>query len=140
MSVNLTNDTILSKTEELCQAILDHPSFQELIHMIDTFFATPEAMAQYEQLVNKQRELQAKEQSGEPISRQEIEQFKEEEYLLFQNEIIRQFMYAQKQFEEIHNDISQRVIKTIELGRLPVAEDFNTGSCGCGGNCSCGGH
>lgn len=142
MSVSLTNDTIVAKTEELCQAILDHPVYLELIHMIDTFFSNQDAMAQYELLVGKQRTLQEREQSGALISTEEIEQFKEEQYQLLQNDVIRQFLFAQKQFEDVHNEISERIIKTVELGRIPTDADLKKGSCGCGneGGCSCGGH
>jgi hypothetical protein len=61
------------------------------------------------------------------------------EMQIYDNERIRQFIYAQREFNKLHDLISAYVIGTIELGRLPGKEELNThsGGCGCGGNCGC---
>jgi cell fate (sporulation/competence/biofilm development) regulator YlbF (YheA/YmcA/DUF963 family) len=134
----IDTEEIVQKTEELCQTIIGQNAFQDLRTMIDTFADNQEAIMQYERFMNKQNRLQQKQRTGEQLTQEEIEDFEQEDYNLFQNQTIRQFIYAQKEFERIHSLVSTYVVKSIELNRLPEEADFQSNGCGCGGNCGCG--
>jgi cell fate (sporulation/competence/biofilm development) regulator YlbF (YheA/YmcA/DUF963 family) len=134
----IDTEEIVQKTEELCHAILGQTAFQDLRQMIDSFADDEESIKQYELFMNKQNKLQQKQRMGEPLTQEEIEDFEQEDYKLFQNQTIRQFIYAQKEFERVHSLVSTYVVKTIELNRLPEEADFQSNSCGCGGSCGCG--
>ena len=60
MALTAEDTTILDKTKELCQSILDHPDFQELRRNIDTFMADESAKQEYQSLVEKSEELHHK--------------------------------------------------------------------------------
>lgn len=130
---------IMEKTEELCLAILKQPSFKEMKKSISDFVSNETAIDQYNELMDKQRMLRQKQHSGVELTQEDIDAYEMEEYKLYKNPIARKFLYAQREFEQVHDFISQYVIKTIELDRIPTVEDFASGGCGCGGNCGCGG-
>ena len=60
----ITEDAILQKTRELCQAIVDQPEFQSLRRHVDTFLANEESKNQYQLVVEKGEALQQKQQMG----------------------------------------------------------------------------
>lgn len=142
MITKLDMGPIIEKTKELCQTLLDQPPFKELTQLIDNFAANEQATMQYNQLVEKQRYLQQKQQNGLQLTQQEVEDFKREEAKLYENQYIRQFIYAQNQFEKVYSTVNKYVVKSIELNRLPTEQELKEKSsgCGCGGNCGCGGH
>lgn len=136
MSIKIKTEEIVAHMEQVCTALLEQAAYQELRGMLERFSEDRAAIEQYEQFAQKQDTLQYKEDQGEMISEDEIKEYEEEELALYNNDTIREFLYAQEQFSKIHSLINQYIIKTIELGRLPQPRDikFNS-SCGCGGNC-----
>lgn len=137
-------DLIVQKTEDLCVTVLSQPSFKELKEMVDRFTSNQDAIAQYNRVAEKQQILRQKQRSGAQLTQEEINDFEQEDYSLYANEITRQFLYAQREFGKVHKLVSQYVVKTIELNRLPDENDLNSGGCGCGsggcggGSCGCG--
>jgi len=129
-------NVITQKTKELCQAILDHPELREARQRIQTFVADGSARAQYEGLMARGQELQQKQQRSQ-LTREEISSFEKEREALLANPVARGFLDAQEEMHQVHHSINQYVSKTLELGRVPTEEDFESEECGHGG-CGCG--
>lgn len=127
---------ITQKTIELCQAILDQPEMRSAQQRIQMFIGDHKAKSLYEGLMAKGQALQQKQQSAQQLSGEEIADFEKDREVLLSNPIARGFLDAQEELHEIQHSVQKLVSKTIELGRLPTAEDMEEGSCGHG--CGCG--
>ena len=133
-----TEDTpVIRKTKELCQTILEQPSYQELRQAIEAFLGDNASVDQYQRLCDLQEELGHKQSHGESLTNEEVEAFEKEERDFLANPAARPFIQAQRKLHEIETTISTYVRKTFELGRIPQESDF-AGGCGCGsGGCGC---
>ncbi|MDP4086315.1 MAG: YlbF family regulator [Bacillota bacterium] len=133
-------EAIREKTEELCQLIIDQAAFPELRGMITDFFANEEAQFLYNDVLEKQRTLQQKQQQGFELTREDINTFDEAREKIYLNPVSRDFLYASQELDKVQDLVIKYVLKTIELERIPTVEDLVEEGCGCGGSCSCGGH
>ncbi|WML43439.1 YlbF family regulator [Neobacillus sp. PS3-40] len=133
-------EEIRVKTEELCQLIIDQAAFPELRAMINDFFVNEEAKFLYNDVMEKQRALQQKQQQGLQLSREDINVFDEAREKIYLNPVSRDFLYASQELDKVQNLVIKYVLKTVELERIPTEEDLIEEGCGCGGSCSCGGH
>jgi len=88
--------------------------------------------------MTKHRAVQEKEQQNLELTQAEIEGYQQDEMALYENDVIRRFLYAQREFHHLHHRVSQYLMKTFEYGRLPAPNEWKHGGCGCGGNCGCG--
>jgi len=128
--------TVTLKTRELCQAILDEPALRTARESIDRFMADERTKAQYEMLMSKGQALQQKQQSAQKLTDAEIAEFEKERDALMANPVAVSFMKAQEELHDIHETVNKHVSKTLELGRVPTEDDFESG--GCGSGCGCG--
>lgn len=133
-------EEIKAKTEALCQVILDQPAFEELKKMIHNFYADQEAQSIYNNVIELQEFLEQKQRHGIEITREEIEELDEAREAVYTHPVSRDFLYANREFDKVKDWVTQSVIKTIELGRIPDEEDLFGGRCACGSSCGCGGH
>ncbi|MCS7089139.1 MAG: YlbF family regulator [Verrucomicrobiota bacterium] len=129
------NDAIGQKTRELCATILEDAGFQSAQRSIQAFLDDEKARAQYEEVVSLGQALRRKQQYGEPLSEEEVQQFERARESLLANEVARRFLDAQAALEEMRQAIQQQVSLTMELGRMPTEEDIH--GCGCGSGCGC---
>lgn len=106
--------------------------------MFDEFVSDDEAVSRHERFMEEKNRLRSKQQAGLEWTREEIEAHEQEEYALYENPVIRRFLFAQRELSNLHQQISTYFVKAIELNRLPGPGDFEKGSCGCGGNCGSG--
>src|SRR5262245_26084056 len=136
METTTREDLIAQKTKELCQAILDQPSMRSARQRIQTFVADEKSRSQYEDLVAKGQALQQKQQRAQPLTGEEISQFEKQREDLLNNPVARGFMDAQEEMHQVHASVNQYVTKTLELGRMPTAEDLGEGG-NCGQGCGC---
>jgi len=127
-----------TKTNELCQAILDEISSNGIRKRIDAFLADTSARNAYETLMSKGQALQEKQHSGQPLDPVEIAAFEKDRDTLLKNPVATGFLDAQEEMHEIQHAVKKMVGKTIELGRIPNTEDLAEG--GCGHGCGCHGH
>lgn len=134
MESTTVQSTLMEKTRELCQAILDEPSMRSIRSRIDTFMNDEQARGQYEQVVNKGQALQEKQQNAQPLTGEEIADFEGDRDALLNNPVARGFLDAQEELRNVQNSVSKYVNKTFELGRMPTEEDITEG---CGHGCSC---
>ena len=136
METNTQTETVVvQKTRELCEAIVQQPEFQAIRQQMDTFMADPETQKQYESLNERHHHLQHKQQQGVQLAPAEISAFDAERDAFFSNPVAKGFVDAQQAMHEIQHEINQLVSKTFELGRVPSAEDLESGSCGSGCGC-----
>ena len=134
-----TEESIVTqKTRELCAAIVSHPEFQASQQRIEAFMTNEAARSQYESVVTKGQALQQKQQQAQPLEDAEIAAFEAERDALLKNAVARGFMEAQDRLHSLQHSILKPINKTLELGRVPTAEDLEE-SCGHGG-CGCHDH
>lgn len=136
MSTTTTTESpIILKTRELCSTIIEQPEFHTLRQQVDAFMADETARNQYQAVVEKGEMLQHKRQMGLPLTSDEIAEFEKNRDTLVNNPVARGFLDAQQEMQKVQESVGQYVAKTLELGRLPSAEDFDSGSCGSGCGC-----
>jgi cell fate (sporulation/competence/biofilm development) regulator YlbF (YheA/YmcA/DUF963 family) len=129
---------IETKTNELCQALLEEIHSNGIRQRIDTFLADATARGQYESLMSQGQALQEKQHSGQQLEPAEISAFERDRDALLKNPVASGFLDAQEEMHDLQHSVQKFVAKTIELGRIPAAEDLAEGSCGHG--CGCHDH
>jgi cell fate (sporulation/competence/biofilm development) regulator YlbF (YheA/YmcA/DUF963 family) len=125
-----------TKTTELCNAILEEIQSGSIRQRIDTFLADTGARSQYETLMSKGQALQEKQHQGQALDPNEIAAFEKERDTLLKNPVAVGFLDAQEEMHEIQSTVKKMVGKTIELGRIPSADDLSEGG-SCGHGCGC---
>ncbi len=141
MSTLLEQSAVTEKTKELCEAIVADPKFAALQKQIEAFLSNDEARLQYQSVHEMGDNLNQKQRSGVELSDAEINEFEQAREQLLQNSIVTDFMAAQKELQEIQQSIGKYVGMTLELGKVPTAEDIEAasgGGCCGGGGCGCG--
>ena len=136
MPTTVEDSVIIVKTRELCETILVQPEFQNIRRQIDAFLADEAAKAQYQLVVERGEQLQHKQQMAVPLSNEEVAEFENQREQLVNNPVARAFLDAQQEMHRLQESVNQYVAKTFELGRVPAAEDFDSGSCGSGCGCA----
>jgi cell fate (sporulation/competence/biofilm development) regulator YlbF (YheA/YmcA/DUF963 family) len=124
-----------SKTNELCQAILEEIQTAGIRKRMDVFMADTTARGQYESLMSKGQALQEKQHHGQTLDAAEIASFESDREALLKNPVASSFLDAQEEMHAIESSVKKVVAKTIELGRIPLEEDLAEGSCGSGCGC-----
>ena len=135
MTTLTETSAVTEKTKELCQTILDDPAVGSIRQRIDAFMADEQAPSQYETVMSKGQALNQKQQQSLPLSGEEITDFEKHRDALMTNPVARGFLDAQEEAQQIQQSIQEHVAKTLELGRIPGPEDFDSGSCGHGCGC-----
>jgi cell fate (sporulation/competence/biofilm development) regulator YlbF (YheA/YmcA/DUF963 family) len=125
---------VMQKTQDLCRTILESPNMISIRSRIDAFMADEKARTQYDELVSNGQALQEKQQQSLPLSGEEITNFEQCRESLFQNPVARGFLDAQEELHQLREGVTKYVNKTLELGRMPSDEDFES----CGHGCNCG--
>ena len=127
---------IETKTNELCEAILQEIHNGSIRQRIDTFLGDAASKGQYESLMSRGQALQEKQHSGQTLEPAEIAAFEKDRDALLKNPIAAGFLDAQEEMHELQSTVKKMVGKTIELGRIPTAEDLAEGG-SCGSGCGC---
>ena len=138
METTTADTAVLTKTKELCQAILDEPNMRGIRQRVDAFMGDDQAQAMYDGLVAKSQALQQKQELSIQPTGEELADFEQHRDDLMKNPVARNFMDAQEELHQVQQSVHQYVNKTLELGRLPTEEEMSGGSCGQG--CGCHGH
>lgn len=138
MLTDTERNVVLEKTRELCNTILAQPNMGSIRGNIDRFMADEKARAEYEALMSKGQALHEKQHRSLPLTGEEVGEFEKQRESVLGNPISRGFLDAQEALHHIQETVQKHVSKTLELGRLPSAEDFESGSCGHG--CGCHDH
>jgi cell fate (sporulation/competence/biofilm development) regulator YlbF (YheA/YmcA/DUF963 family) len=135
MSIVAEDSAVIVKTKELCAQIATDPSFLKLQADVERFLADDAARLQYQSVHERGEELHHKQHAGVELGATEIREFESAREALFDNEVARNFLSAQRELEGLQKEIGKYVGTTIELGRVPSAEDLveKGGCCGGGG-------
>lgn len=134
MDTNDKESSIVQKTLDLCQAIVDQPDFQALKQKLDTFLGDEYLKFQFQQVNQLGELLQMKHSGGVDITDEEVAQFETLRKDLMSKQAALDFMEAQQQLQQLHQTVGRFLDRTFELGRRPEFEDIHDGSCG---NCGC---
>lgn len=144
MSIVAEESAVIVKTKELCAQIASDPSFLKLQAQVERFLSDDAARLQYQSVHERGEELHHKQHAGIELGAAEIRDFETARDALFENEIARDFMAAQRELETLQKEIGKYVGTTIELGRVPTADDLASTGGGCcggggggGGGCGC---
>ena len=129
------------RTRELCESIIDDPQVAEWRLQVERFLDDDSARLQYQSVHERGEELHHKQHAGVELGSQEIREFELAREALFENEVARGFIDAQRQLEGVRREIDRYLSLTIELGRVPTEDDIAEASGGCcgggGGGCGC---
>ena len=131
------NNTIIEKTRELCQTIVDHPEMASIHQRINAFLSDANARLQFETVMSKGQALQEKQGRGVEPDGTEIADFEKHRDELLKNPIAQGFLGAREELHGIQHSIHQYLSKTLELGRVPTEADLGDGSCSGDGGCGC---
>lgn len=143
MSIASYDSSLISKTRELCSQIVSDPIYLQLQKKVERFLNDDAARLQYQSVHERGEELHHKQHAGIQLGAQEIREFEAAREALFANEIATNFIEAQRELEQLQKLIGRYVGMTLELGRVPSAEDLEESSSGCcgggggGGGCGC---
>jgi len=139
MSIVAEDSTLIVKTKELCAEIASNSSFLKLQADVERFLSDDAARLQYQSVHERGEELHHKQHAGIELGAAEIREYENARNALFENQIANDFLSAQRELETLQKEISKYVGATIELGRVPTAEDLAEKSGGCcgGGGCGC---
>ena len=140
MTLLAEESTIITKTKELCAEIAGSPVFTELQAKIECFLSDDAARTQYQSVHEMGEQLHQKQHAGLELGGAEIKAFETARDALFANPVACDFMDAQHKLEKLQKQIGKYVSMTLELGRVPTADDLaESGGCcgGGGGGCGC---
>ncbi len=130
---------VIEKTKALCAQIVSDPSFLKLQADVERFLSDDAARLQYQSVHERGEELHHKQHAGIELGAAEIRDFESARDALFQNEIARDFLSAQRELEGLQKEIGKYISTTIELGRVPTADDLVSQGGGCCGGSGGGG-
>ena len=133
MQSALDNGPVLAKTLELCETIVSQPAFVAMKNQIDTFLADEDAKALYRTVAEKSEYLHHKQHQGASLGEAELAEYEQHREALMQNAVAMAFLEAQESLRQVQDTVTKYVTKTLELGRVASAEDFQS----CGAGCSC---
>ena len=141
MSATVESPELIGKVRDLCEAILSDPTYQRLMEQVEAFLNDDDAREQYRAASEFGQELQQKQRMGMELEAAEIALFEGQRDALFENPLIGNFLSAQRELSDMQSTLSAYVEKTIELGRVPEADEVANsggGCCGGGGGGGCG--
>lgn len=142
MSVTVEHSSIVEKTKELCEFIINDEGYKSHLDTVETFLNDDAARLLYQSVHERSEELRNKQQSGVELGEAEIEAFKEVRNQMEENSVVMDFLDAQDALQSMQMTVSQYVGMSLELGRVPTPEDIESaqggGCCGGSGGGGCG--
>ncbi len=125
-----------TKTRELCDALVQLPTFAETFRKYQSFMEDELAKFEWQMVNDRGMLLQQKEAAGLPIEPAELGEFDGMRDRLLEKTVIKEFIEAQQELAAMHKLVFPMLNKTFELGRVPVPEDFFNDLC----DSTCGMH
>ena len=135
------DSAVMTKARDLCETIAGDAEYQTLMNKVETFLGDDEARMTYQAVQQQGQELNQKQQAGLQLAESEIAEFESARTQLLENPVASDFLEAQQSLDTLQTSVSRLVGMTLELGRVPTAEDIAQASGGgcCGGGCGGGG-
>lgn len=141
MTLLADTSPVIIKTRELCAAIAGDAHFTKLQQDVERFLDDDSARLMYQSVHQRGEELHQKQHAGIKLAPAEIREFESARDELMRNEVACAFLDAQGELETLQRTIGKYVNLTLELGRVPTADDIaesEQGGC-CGGGGGAGG-
>jgi cell fate (sporulation/competence/biofilm development) regulator YlbF (YheA/YmcA/DUF963 family) len=135
MTMLADDSQVISKTKELCAAIASDPEYQSLLGKVERFLDDEAAKLQFQSVQERGQELQQKQSIGLELGDGEVKDFEAARDALLENAVAREFLDAQQSLQSVQTAIGKYVGMTLELGRVPEADDLESQ----GGCCTEGG-
>lgn len=123
---------IIEKIEELCTLLLEQQAYNDFTQKIEQYKADEQATMQYERFIELQQSIQHKEQQSVEVTAAEREVYNLEERALYDNSVIRKFLFSHNELDILKHTLNEYVNITIALGRLPIPRELPKVSHGCG--------
>jgi len=133
-AMNSLSPSIQTKLEDLCRAILAEPAMEQHRLRVDQFMINDAAREQYVKVSEQGEHLHHKQHQGVQLTDAEISAFEQEREKLLSDPVARGFLDAQEALHEVQETVNKFLKKSLELGRVPAAEDLQGG---CGSGCGC---
>ena len=136
------DSAVMTKARDLCETIAMDSEYQTLLTKVETFLGNDEARTSYQAVQQQGQELNQKQQAGLQLAESEIADFESARTRLLENQVASDFLQAQQSLDTLQTSVSRLIGMTLELGRVPTAEDIAQASSGCcggggGGGCGC---
>jgi cell fate (sporulation/competence/biofilm development) regulator YlbF (YheA/YmcA/DUF963 family) len=119
-----------------CTELAAAPEFESIRRRVDQFMINDAAKLQYQRVTEHGEHLHHKQQQGIALGDAEIADFERQRDLLLGNPVARGFLDAQEEIQGIQQQVTAWLNKTFELGRVPEADELDSGG-GCGHGCGC---
>jgi cell fate (sporulation/competence/biofilm development) regulator YlbF (YheA/YmcA/DUF963 family) len=126
----IESPAVEAKLRELSEAILADPTYRHHMSKVEKFLENEEARDGYRQASELGHSLQMKRHQGQEIDPEEMAEFDRQRETLVANPLVRDFLDAQHTLGDLPATAGTWVQKTIELGRIPEPEDFQSSCCG----------
>ena len=133
MHIISEDSPVQQKIRDLCQAIVDHPEFGEILQRNLSFQADSALQQQLQQLNETMAQLQEKQQQGQPLTESEMAAFEQLRSDFLKQPLATAYVEAQQEVQAVRKVVGQYVSRTFELGRMPQKEDLAS----CGHGCEC---
>lgn len=143
MAILLEPTSIDEKARELCQYVVDQPDFAAGRRQIEAFLDDAEAQSVYRAWQEKAQELHRMGHEGLQPNDSDLQEFEHLRQAVFSNEIASSFTEAEEKMNGIFATVTKLLQQTLQLGRVPSAEEMaanESGCCGGGGGGGCGCH
>lgn len=143
MSNNTVAESLTEQIETLCGAILKDEQVAQAQKNLNAFIDNEDARQLWQEFEACASALHQKQSKGEAFLPTETEKYEELRKQLEENSLIVNFLEARQVLGNVQKQVGQYVGLTLELGKVPSAEDLaqeNSGGCcggGGGGGCGC---
>lgn len=135
MATATANGALTERLQAFCTALTATPEFDAIRLRVDQFMINDAAKRQYQDVSERGGHLEHKQSQGVTLDPAEIAEFEKQRDALLANPVARGFVEAQEEIQGIQEQVMTWVNKTLELGRVPEAEEVGGG--GCGHGCGC---
>lgn len=135
MATATANGALTERLQEFCTTLAATPEFDAIRLRVDQFMINDAAKRQYQDVSERGEHLQHKQSQGVTLDPAEVAEFEQRRDALLANPVARGFVDAQEEIHGIQEQVMTWVNKTLELGRVPDAEEVGGG--GCGHGCGC---
>lgn len=133
----MESTTVTDKALELCHAIADAPEFADAHEKIHAFLSDPKAKAVYGKWQEKGHRLHQMGHEGKKPSDADLDEFASLKRAVESNSVAAAFSQAESYLDDTFRTVTKLVQKTLQLGRVPTAEDLAESGCCNEGGCGC---
>lgn len=140
MATTLEMGSLEEKARDFCEFVVGHEVYQEAWKDIEAFLEDEEAKQAYQAWQEKGAALHHREHHGVEPTEGEVEELQRLKDAVMAHPIAASFLHAEGQMNRIFSTFTKMLQKTLQSGRVPSAEELESGCCGGHGNhggCGC---